>query len=547
MLQLVLAIFITILFLHSNAQPGTLDNSFDSDGKVLNSFPMTVKSIALQNSGKIIVAGQGNNSVVKLLRFNDNGSIDNSFGIGGIVTVSDGNFKIVNNVIIQPDQGILVGGVYETGGASFWKYAVIRFSENGVLDNTFGLNGVALCDTTNYPAVNCPPINNEVYHIYDDYGNAGNGTIALQSDGKIVQSGLRLDACAQQMNNAPEQVFVCRYNTDGSLDTSFHYRIGPTKFYTKMNVTSLYIDTADWIFVGGHMPSYLSTIDTGIVVPTVVTFPPNGMNDPFDPTFYRFNIVELNGFNNIQQFESSFLVGHYGGLVVGGSVYVGGKSKFAVARFFDTYGFLSVGMDTTFGGNNNGIAIIDPVIGDSYMRAGLVQPDGKIILAGHGDAGGFTLEDFILVRLNSNGTIDNTFGNNGIVTTDLDNNTIDNLSGICFQNDGKLLAGGTARIGFTSIEIGVTRYNNDASLSIDNFEEPFEVAIMPNPSSTQITVKLKGKQSEQINIYDYSGQLLKIINQPVDNTIDVSDMASGIYLAEVKVDGLLQRVKWVKM
>jgi hypothetical protein len=141
------------------------------------------------------------------------------------------------------------------------------------------------------------------------------------------------------------------------------------------------------------MPSYLSTIDTGIVVPTVVTFPPNGMNDPFDPTFYRFNIVELNGFNNIQQFESSFLVGHYGGLVVGGSVYVGGKSKFAVARFFDTYGFLSVGMDTTFGGNNNGIAIIDPVIGDSYMRAGLVQPDGKIILAGHGDAGGFTLED----------------------------------------------------------------------------------------------------------------------------------------------------------
>jgi hypothetical protein len=109
------------------------------------------------------------------------------------------------------------------------------------------------------------------------------------------------------------------------------------------------------------------------------------------------------------------------------------------------------------------------------------------------------------------------------------------------------LAGGTARIGFTSIEIGVTRYNNDASLSIDNFEEPFEVAIMPNPSSTQITVKLKGKQSEQINIYDYSGQLLKIINQPVDNTIDVSDMASGIYLAEVKVDGLLQRVKWVKM
>lgn len=72
-------------------------------------------------------------------------------------------------------------------------------------------------------------------------------------------------------------------------------------------------------------------------------------------------------------------------------------------------------------------------------------------------------------------------------------------------------------------------------------------SLYPNPTSSYLTMDIEANISTQISIYDYRGQLLETINHPHNNTINVSTLSSGIYIAEVKINGHLHRIRWVKM
>ncbi|MEQ1353751.1 MAG: delta-60 repeat domain-containing protein [Candidatus Acidiferrum sp.] len=90
-----------------------------------------------------------------------------------------------------------------------------------------------------------------------------------------------------------------------------------------------------------------------------------------------------------------------------------------------------------------------------------IQPDGKIIVGGDSYQG--TSYDFTLARYNSNGTLDNSFGSGGIVTTSLSN--IDGMfSALALQLDGKILAAGLKNFGSFNTDFAVVRYNSDGSL-----------------------------------------------------------------------------------
>lgn len=95
--------------------------------------------------------------------------------------------------------------------------------------------------------------------------------------------------------------------------------------------------------------------------------------------------------------------------------------------------------------------------GDDYAQATVVQPDGKILIAG--SAGG----DFALVRLDRDGALDPTFGNAGKVITDFGGNS-DSATAIALQPDGKILVAGTSIVAGTSYDFAVARYNADGSL-----------------------------------------------------------------------------------
>ncbi|MEH2074483.1 MAG: putative Ig domain-containing protein [Nostoc sp.] len=170
---------------------GSLDTSFDSDGKATTDIGSgttdTGRSIALQADGKILVAGVSNNNFA-LVRYNSNGSLDTNFNTTGKVTTDIGSSTndSAYSVAIQGDGKILVAG------GSFNNFALVRYDSNGDLDTSFGNSG----------------------KVTTDIGLKTSDTaysVSVQADGKILVAG-----------SSTNNFALVRYNSNGSLDTSFN-------------------------------------------------------------------------------------------------------------------------------------------------------------------------------------------------------------------------------------------------------------------------------------------------------------------------------------
>jgi uncharacterized delta-60 repeat protein len=115
-------------------------------------------------------------------------------------------------------------------------------------------------------------------------------------------------------------------------------------------------------------------------------------------------------------------------------------------------------IDNTFDGD--GIAITDINLSVDYGRDVTVQPDGKIVVAGSTDD--LSTLDFAVLRYNTDGTLDNTFDTDGIAITDVNSND-DYARSITIQADGKLIVAGYAYLGFFT-DFAAVRYNTDGTL-----------------------------------------------------------------------------------
>lgn len=182
---------------------GTLDDTFGSGGKVMTSFGQTdanADAVVIQDDGKIVVAGStstwGNNFNFVVARYNSDGTLDDTFGNGGIVltsSVGPNTFKLMaRDVALQPDGKIVVTG-NATGVDANGVLGLARYNTDGTLDDTFGTGGVTA----------------------PDFGAGMDPhSIALQSDGALVVAGLRFPPGGSNS-------FVGRFNPDGSKDLSF--------------------------------------------------------------------------------------------------------------------------------------------------------------------------------------------------------------------------------------------------------------------------------------------------------------------------------------
>jgi uncharacterized delta-60 repeat protein len=125
-----LAIIALVVFGATNikARPGDLDPIFSGDGKltdgVLSNLPDTAYGVAVQPDGKIVVAGSVGRGF-GVARYNTDGSLDNSFGIGGQVYTPDG---FARAVAIQPDGRIVVAGSMNS------CFALVRLNPDGSFD-----------------------------------------------------------------------------------------------------------------------------------------------------------------------------------------------------------------------------------------------------------------------------------------------------------------------------------------------------------------------------------------------------------------------------
>ncbi len=167
---------VTVFALARYNANGSLDTSFDTDGKVttiIDSGENNGMAVAVQSDGKIVVAGRvfqgsGNNDIA-LARYNANGSLDTSFDADGKVSTDFGSGKNeeARDVAVQSDGKIVVAGWAYNGNNN--DFMLARYNANGSLDTSFDTDGKV---TT-------------AIGSGDDRGYA----MAVQSDGKIVVAG----------------------------------------------------------------------------------------------------------------------------------------------------------------------------------------------------------------------------------------------------------------------------------------------------------------------------------------------------------------------
>jgi uncharacterized delta-60 repeat protein len=332
---------------------GSLDTTFGVGGKVITNFSGnndSASSGALQPDGKILVAGDvgfdPHNHDSALARYLSDGTLDSSFGTGGLVTIDfDAQHNAAVAMQLQPDGKIVTLNWIDTEVFDT-KWALVRYNPDGTLDGTFGSGGKVI--------TNIGP---------DDDRPAA---LTLQSDGKILATGLTL----QGANN---QVALVRYETDGSLDATF---------------------------------------GSGGIVMTAFA----GQN--------------AGGFD-LRQLPSGQI------LVAGGGPGAGAPDfgDFLLLRY-DADGSL----DTTFG---TGGFVLTDFRGSTDNGAGIaVDVSGRILVIGQA----FSLTSgsgFAIARYNPDGSLDASFGAGGKVITDFFGG-VDGAADVLIQPDGKIVLGGTA-------------------------------------------------------------------------------------------------------
>ena len=187
---------------------GSLDRSFGNGGIVTTTFPegSYAFDVALQPDGKIIAAGtvfvdfipgEPSNTDFALARYNPDGTPDATFGNGGQVTTDFfGNEDDAFSVLIQPDGKIVAVGS-ANNPASYYDFAAVRYLSNGTTDTTFGFAGKVSTD-------------------FGDQNFDRARSAALQPDGRIVAAGFAIS-----QNGVVQNFAVARYTSNGVLDTTF--------------------------------------------------------------------------------------------------------------------------------------------------------------------------------------------------------------------------------------------------------------------------------------------------------------------------------------
>jgi len=117
-------------------------------------------------------------------------------------------------------------------------------------------------------------------------------------------------------------------------------------------------------------------------------------------------------------------------------------------------------LDPTFG--TAGKVLVSINSGEAKAHSIALQSDGKIIAVGHSTSP-LTGKDFTIVRLLSDGTLDNTFGTNGIVTTDVQLGSEDYAYSVALQADGKIILAGSSDDGVNR-NAALVRYNSDGTI-----------------------------------------------------------------------------------
>jgi uncharacterized delta-60 repeat protein len=305
-----------------------------------------------------------------------------------------------------------------TWNGSNYDFALARYNTNGTLDNSFSDDGRQTTD----------------FNAGDDYAYS----LAIQSDGKIVVAGV-----------ADSNFALARYNSDGSPDNSFSGGKTTTDFGFYDNAQSVAIQSDGKIVMAGWS------------VNGVDDFTQQPISD-FALARYNTNGTPDNSFSGdgklttdfgYDDFAKAITLQNDGKILVAGTrqVYNQGDntSEFALARY-NANGT----PDNGFSGDGKQLTTIN---NNAYGNSIAIQKDGKIVVGGNTGFESASSSDFAVARYNTNGSIDNTFGEGGIgVQTTYFGSVYKFSNPLVIQSDEKIILAGGSNGNFT-----LARYSPD--------------------------------------------------------------------------------------
>lgn len=500
-LLLSLALFSTVTVYAQNYIP---DSSFYFSGvRNYNVYSNIDRSfgVAVQPDGKFVAVGLSKNPGTTYFelcfsRFNPDGSLDNSFGSGGVRKVSMGAQQSIGGQapkVRRDSEGRFVACNAGNSGGGL-DMMICRLDSTGNIDNSFSGNGVLFVDMAG--SGNFPDLGSAI-----DFDAAGNIWIA----GVTRNGGTPLD----------NQFAVVKVKPNGTLDPTFD--IDGKKLF---NLTSgsefglgIAVQSDSKIVVGGTAGGgmYLFRIDsTGV------------LDLSFNATGTRLTSIGSSSAMLDMELDSLERIVIYGS---------SGSTALGMARVQP-----NGNLDSTFA--VNGVKTLS--IGSLNSEPGEIEivPGNKILLCGTVNTT-TGADDFFVARLKENGSLDSTFNGVGYtsnpVAAGLSN---DQAAAMGVFSDGKIIVSGTTVFSSAVNEdMAFLKLKPVAAItgisSVNN--ETLEL-LYPNPAHNFITVNCR--RELMVTISNMLGQVL--INTALHsgiNTIDVSSLPDGTYILNDAASG----------
>ena len=348
------------------------------------------------------------------------GDLDLDFGVDGLVTTPiGGNTDFCDRLFVLDNNQILaIGYTVNTDEADF---AMVKYQADGSIDPSFGDGG----------------------KVVTDWGGADYATGIIPLDnGDLLVSG-RTDA------GGDDDFALVKYDADGNLDTSFGTDgLVTTDFDGDTDASFDIIRQGDGVILVGK-----SRTTSGVYDFSMAKYDFNGDLDPSfgDNGKVISHLGTANDRANRIDFQSD------GKIVLSGIIYNGSNLDFAIARYQP-----DGSIDLSFG--DNGKVFVDFFDDQDVPNDMVVQADDKILVTG------YAIEDgefqFATIRLNEDGTLDNTFGASGKLITYFESPYTGGISGaIALQADGKILIGGELHQDSNN-DFGLVRLNEDGSFDL---------------------------------------------------------------------------------
>ncbi|WP_417237294.1 T9SS type A sorting domain-containing protein [Bizionia paragorgiae] len=478
--------------------------------------------------------------------YSQTGSIDLTFGENGYLRNIPGAGKSIQ---VNTDQDIFIRG----------KSSLIKCNPEGEIDQSFGNNGTV------------------EYNLYNLESSSTD--MLIQDDGKIVLVGDIVDG-------ATTYIYVLRSNTNGFIDTTFGNN-GVFIFSTGNNdYSKTIIQTSDnAFFVGCQTESSTTTRDF-----MLLKLKPNGALD----SNFGNNGVIITDMYGKDDFLQTVTTDSNNNIYALGHVLF--PSPVNGISYFD-FGLIKYTpngtIDSTFGTNGKANYNLDYYSSSDFPNYIKVNDDNSIYVAGYtSDNEGGDYQIYKLAKLDSNGNLDNSFGNQGVVSifartivlpsqpvTQVNNKLLVSAFEIFFQGQPtykslmkRVNTNGTIDTDFASagileldsdfyprrelvfqshdklLTLGgnadgsgtvLVRINIDDNILNVNEEQLTDhtITLLPNPSSEFIFINSSQNDStNDLEIYSISGKKLKSFkNISLNNyRVNVSAFASGVYVIKIK-------------